>query len=633
MKRSRLLVGFLAGLVVLLSSAVGFSQLPPDIPRNETLILEQIFRHRITANYNAWMEAPVVLRHVFVYDTLWYIDQQTGEWTNSLAKEPPIYNEDFTEMTVKLRKGIYWSDGVEFTADDVVYTVETLKSHPQMQWGATFDIYVDEVYKTDDYTVVFKLTKPHSRFHTEFTVKFFGCYIMPKHVWEKVEDPTTFTFYPPVSLGQYVLKDLDLAGYWELYERREDWQRTTVGKICGNKAPPKYVLSIFYGPSEKKVMAMAQRKLDCFMNIDYEAFQSLLRKDPYARSWYKDYPWAWLDELECRWLGFNLEKSPYDIKDVRWALALALDIVELQTEYLNGITKVNPIPEPAAPLLMKYYHKPLESWLKGFKLEIEDGVYFKPYDPTVPERIVKWAEKRGYPVPREQKDIEEMFGMGWWKHAPEVAEKLLKKHGFRRDATGKWLLPDGTPWEIKILTAPDEVDTFRITLGAADQWEKFGVKAEVDALEREPYYSRINIGDFTSASAWSAGVEASLTVDKWPYLYKLHSMFYRPSGTPCVGGWSGNKLRMKSDDLDRLIDKMAPLHPEDPQILELGKEVMKLWVENMWSIVLFSYKKFITQSEYYWTHFPTAEDPYRAPCYWYLGGRWTLPYLEPTGRK
>ena len=28
-------------------------------------------------------------------------------------------------MTVKLRRGIYWSDGVEFTTDDVIYTIQT----------------------------------------------------------------------------------------------------------------------------------------------------------------------------------------------------------------------------------------------------------------------------------------------------------------------------------------------------------------------------------------------------------------------------------------------------------------------------------------------------------------------------
>ncbi len=33
-------------------------------------------------------------------------------------------------MTVKLKEGIYWSDGVEFTADDVKFTVDTQIAHP-----------------------------------------------------------------------------------------------------------------------------------------------------------------------------------------------------------------------------------------------------------------------------------------------------------------------------------------------------------------------------------------------------------------------------------------------------------------------------------------------------------------------
>ena len=42
----------------------------------------------------------------------------------------------------------------------------------------------------------------------------------------KVEDPLAFDFNPPISSGPYVLKDFDQAGYWTLWERREDWDKT-----------------------------------------------------------------------------------------------------------------------------------------------------------------------------------------------------------------------------------------------------------------------------------------------------------------------------------------------------------------------------------------------------------------------
>ena len=62
-------------------------------------------------------------------------------------------------MTVKLRKGIYWSDGVEFTADDLIYTVDTHKKTAGMTYTGQFQANVDTVTKTDNYTVVFKLLK------------------------------------------------------------------------------------------------------------------------------------------------------------------------------------------------------------------------------------------------------------------------------------------------------------------------------------------------------------------------------------------------------------------------------------------------------------------------------------------
>ena len=210
-------------------------EVAPDVPRNETLILENpTGRVKNPDNFNRWapgMSAYSTGLQQLTLDTLWYIDPDAGidgVWDNSLAAEKPIYNEDFTKMTVKLRQGIYWSDGVEFTADDVVFTAETLKANPSMYSGGQLQVFVDKVYKTDDYTVVFELTQPNSRFHGIFTVRWSACFIMPKHVFEKVDDPVAFQFNPPVSLGAYVLKDYDKAGGWYLWERREDWERTTI---------------------------------------------------------------------------------------------------------------------------------------------------------------------------------------------------------------------------------------------------------------------------------------------------------------------------------------------------------------------------------------------------------------------
>ncbi len=110
--------------------------------------------------------------------------------------------------------------------------------------------------------------------------------------------------------------------------------------IVVGKPGPKYVLTIFYGDSAKKAIAMSRGELDVFFDVDFEAFQTVLNTTPTARSWYKDFPWAYPNEISTRQFVFNLESDPiYANKDVRWALALALDIVDLQTEYIGASPK------------------------------------------------------------------------------------------------------------------------------------------------------------------------------------------------------------------------------------------------------------------------------------------------------
>src|SRR3984893_4686588 len=128
-----LLLGLCAlGPQLFLSTGSDAQGIPQNIPRKELLILENPEGTIKNAGwFNIWaINAGSQSNglHQLAMDTFWYIDPQKGVdgvWDNSLASEKPIYNADFTEMTVKLRKGIFWSDGAEFPADDVGYTIQT----------------------------------------------------------------------------------------------------------------------------------------------------------------------------------------------------------------------------------------------------------------------------------------------------------------------------------------------------------------------------------------------------------------------------------------------------------------------------------------------------------------------------
>jgi ABC-type dipeptide/oligopeptide/nickel transport system permease component/ABC-type transport system substrate-binding protein len=91
-------------------------------------------------------------------------------------------NEDGSEWTFHLRRGIRWSDGHPFTADDVLYWWEW----DQMYFGVHLPIaYVVggepmEVEKVDDYTVVFRFAAPYGSF-LEFLANPSRQVYAPKH--------------------------------------------------------------------------------------------------------------------------------------------------------------------------------------------------------------------------------------------------------------------------------------------------------------------------------------------------------------------------------------------------------------------------------------------------------------------
>src|SRR5439155_25043228 len=172
------------------------------------------------------------------------------------------------------------------TSDDVLFTIHSFMIHQELNISAEMQLYVNDVPAPDKSTVVFTLNEPNPRFHFYFVVRYNAVYMMAKHVWENASDLKPFTNYPPVSLGAYVAMDSDPNGYWELFKRRDDWQQTTPGMNTGQAGPP-YILTILYGPSQGKVIAMARHELDVLFDLDYDAFKPLIDSTPTARSWFR----------------------------------------------------------------------------------------------------------------------------------------------------------------------------------------------------------------------------------------------------------------------------------------------------------------------------------------------------------
>ncbi len=615
---------------LLLSCVAALAQGISGLPRNETLILEN---PEGTIKNPGWFNIWTINAggqttglQQLAMDTLWYIDPERGLdgiWENSLAAEKPIYNADFTEMTAKLRSGIAWSDGVPFTSADVVYTVETQMKNTGMRWGSLLALNVASVSAPDDNTVVFKLKKPNSRFHALFTVRFNAIWIMPKHVFETASDPMKFDFNKPVSLGAYTLHSYDPDGKWFVWQLRDDWQKTSLGKF--GKPGPKYVAYIDPGPPDKRVIAQLNHDLDVIHDVAPEGMFTLAKQSKTLKTWFKGFPFGHPDPTLPS-IIFNLQNPLFQNKDVRWALALLIDIKAVSMASYRGAATVSAIAIPPTGTHPDDYHLPMQEWLSNF--EIDTGKHkFKPYDAKIGEEIAAMLRpSMKEQIPTDPKEVAKSFGYGWWKPNPQAAAELLERAGFKKQGSN-WMTPDGKPFSIKIMVEGESRPVMtRAGTMIAQQWRQFGIDAKTEVAQGTMLDRRV-AGDFETLISWSVETygghpDLAYFLDSW------HSQFVAPPGKTQA---PRNYQRWSNAELDKLIEQVRGVSFEDKKTVELGRDFVKLAVREMPIIPLMAYNVFTAMDETYWTGYPSAEsDPYTDPVPNWGNSRSMMVKLKPV---
>uniref|UniRef100_A0A7C5UZ31 Solute-binding protein family 5 domain-containing protein n=1 Tax=Ignisphaera aggregans TaxID=334771 RepID=A0A7C5UZ31_9CREN len=292
--------------IYLISMPHTYSQLPlpPGVARKDVAIIDVIHGRTPTPdNFNVWVIGiPQGHIHQFCVDTLWYanLSDPAGTLVNILAAGVPEYKDNYMTLIIKLKQGVYWSDGVEFTADDVVFTINTIAANPNLNWNAVVRTWVSSVRALDKYTVEIKLVKPNPYAHYMFVVQAWNAmYIMPKHYFEKVgaENIHTDKFNPPICIAPYVLHSFDLGGMWFLWKRRDDYLRSSLGDLVqkyGWYGGPQWVLMRAFLTESAKVLAILAGELDTMFDPSPEAFDTILKAmGERIQPWFTEWPYFW----------------------------------------------------------------------------------------------------------------------------------------------------------------------------------------------------------------------------------------------------------------------------------------------------------------------------------------------------
>ena len=200
---TRIVAAGLAAPILALASALALSGTAYADKAHDTLRLavDQPIK-LIDATQNPNPEANLIDRPVF--DTLISYDVATKTYHGQLAES--WTQIDSKTLEVKLRHGVKFSDGIEMTADDVVYSFQ-YATDPKNNFlfkDARFG-WIDHVEKVDPYTVRVYSKEPSAIMPARL---WGGPQIVPQHVRAQLADPTTFGLHP-VGTGPYKVESFD----------------------------------------------------------------------------------------------------------------------------------------------------------------------------------------------------------------------------------------------------------------------------------------------------------------------------------------------------------------------------------------------------------------------------------------
>lgn len=111
-----------------------------------------------------------------IYSSLFTYNNTEQKITPDLALDYTISNEGKT-YDINLRQDVKWSDGEPLTADDVVYTFETIQDQ-EVGSPLITTFQGTTIERTGDYSVRFTLKEPFAPFLTSLTTG-----ILPQHIW------------------------------------------------------------------------------------------------------------------------------------------------------------------------------------------------------------------------------------------------------------------------------------------------------------------------------------------------------------------------------------------------------------------------------------------------------------------
>jgi peptide/nickel transport system substrate-binding protein len=272
--------------------------------------------------YSRW----ITIRNIF--EPLMVYDFDEVKLKPHLAESYEI-SDDGLEITFRLRDDVHFSDGIPITADDVIFTYQTIMD-PNIDAANIASLYVDvdRIEKISDRVVKFYMKRPY--FKALEVVSLWDIGVYPKHVYQ-FKDPKQFNqrVSDPIGSGPYLFEQWDSGSQIVLRRNENYW---------GQKPKIRKVVYKFITNPIAAIQALKAHQVDLVVIHDPGQFADLVADKEFNKD-FECLPY-WSPGDPFYFIGWNEDTPFFSDARVRLAMTMSIDREQIASKLLKGYGEI-----------------------------------------------------------------------------------------------------------------------------------------------------------------------------------------------------------------------------------------------------------------------------------------------------
>ena len=324
------------------------------------------------ASFNSLISRSMESHNVFskVYLTLYKYDDVTYEPIPYLAKSM-IVSDDKLTYTFFIDENARWNDGTPVTADDVLFTYDTIMNPDNLTgiFRVGYEREIEKLEKIDNLTVRFTVKSAEWKILASL-VSFI---VIPKKDFEGKDFNKSFNFELPNGNGPYILDRLEPGRFITMKKNPVYWRRTYSDEVNKNRFDK--ITYRVISNHDISYEALKKGDIDAFTVPTAEMWNKLTKSEipnQVSKNWIllkkvKNYM-----PLSFSAFYFNLRRDKFKDINTRRAMKMLLDFNTINEKILYN------------------EYRELKSFMPGF-FDQQDGIDYYGFDSEKARKLLRTA--------------------------------------------------------------------------------------------------------------------------------------------------------------------------------------------------------------------------------------------------